>query len=168
MYKALAEPRLVRRRQLVRVSLTGLGPCALLATNALRGEPGASGENICDALRQIHAVRNRAGRFPVGNLRQGIRVRRPRRLEEFGRRVARWNALHTRLLLVDCSVGLCWRIHHQGCLRTPQGPVDRLAQLHGDIELDGVVAELNAGGLIPHDTVLRNLKLLTENVMPSF
>jgi hypothetical protein len=34
--------------------------------------------------------------------------------------------------------------------------------------LDGVVAELNAGGLIPHDTVLRNLKLLTENVMPSF
>ena len=51
---------------------------------------------------------------------------------------------------------------------TTEGLVDRFAQLREELGLDGVVAELNAGGMIPHDVVLRNIRLLTEKVMPSF
>ena len=51
---------------------------------------------------------------------------------------------------------------------TPEGLVDRFTKLREELGLDGVVAELNAGGLIPHDIVLRNIKMLTEKVMPAF
>ena len=37
-----------------------------------------------------------------------------------------------------------------------------------ELGLDGVVAEFNAGGMIPHDVVVRNIRLLTEKVMPAF
>ena len=37
-----------------------------------------------------------------------------------------------------------------------------------ELGLDGVVAELNAGGLIPEDRVARSLRVLTEQVMPAF
>ena len=51
---------------------------------------------------------------------------------------------------------------------TPAGLVDRFAELRAELGLDGVVAELNAGGLIPHDIILRNIRLLTEKVLPAF
>ena len=51
---------------------------------------------------------------------------------------------------------------------TPEGLVDRFSQLKEELGLDGVVAELNAGGLIPHDVVVRNLRLMCEKVMPEF
>lgn len=51
---------------------------------------------------------------------------------------------------------------------TTESLVDRFAQLREELGLDGVVAELNAGGMIPHDVVLRNIRLLTEKIMPSF
>ena len=51
---------------------------------------------------------------------------------------------------------------------TPPALVDRLTELQEELGLDGVVAELNAGGLIPHETVLRNIRLLTEKVVPAF
>ena len=49
---------------------------------------------------------------------------------------------------------------------TPEGLVDRFTQLKEVLGLDGVVGEFNAGGMIPHDTVLRNIRLLCEKVMP--
>ena len=51
---------------------------------------------------------------------------------------------------------------------TPAGLVDRFTELREELGLDGVVAELNAGGMIPHDVVMRNIRLLTEKVMPAF
>ena len=51
---------------------------------------------------------------------------------------------------------------------TPAGLVDRFTQLREELGLDGVVAEFNAGGLIPQDVVVRNIHLLTEKVMPAF
>ncbi len=51
---------------------------------------------------------------------------------------------------------------------TPEGLVDRFGQLREELGLDGVVAELNAGGLIPHDVILRNMRVLCEKVMPAF
>ena len=51
---------------------------------------------------------------------------------------------------------------------TPAGLVDRFTQLREELGLDGVVAEFNAGGLIPQDVVVRNIRLLTEKVIPAF
>ena len=36
------------------------------------------------------------------------------------------------------------------------------------LSLSGVVAELNAGELIPADKIARSLRLLCEKVMPAF
>ncbi len=46
--------------------------------------------------------------------------------------------------------------------------VDRFTQLKEELGLDGVVAELNAGGLIPEERVLRSLRIMAEKVMPAF
>ena len=51
---------------------------------------------------------------------------------------------------------------------TGEGLVDRLTQLKEELGLDGVVAELNAGGLIPEEAVTRSLKIMTQQVMPAF
>ena len=51
---------------------------------------------------------------------------------------------------------------------TAEGLVDRFTQLKEELGLDGVVAELNAGGLIPEERVLRSLRIMTEKVMPVF
>ena len=51
---------------------------------------------------------------------------------------------------------------------TAEGLVDRFTQLKEELGLDGVVAELNPGGLIPEERVLRSLKIVTEKVMPAF
>ena len=46
--------------------------------------------------------------------------------------------------------------------------VDRFSELEEELGLDGVVAELNAGGLIPEEAVTRSLRIMTQEVMPSF
>ena len=51
---------------------------------------------------------------------------------------------------------------------TGESLIDRFSQLKEQLGLDGVVAELNAGGLIPEDRVTRSLRVLTEQVMPTF
>ena len=51
---------------------------------------------------------------------------------------------------------------------TAEGLVERFSQLKEELGLDGVVAELNAGGLIPEERVLRSLRIVTDEVMPAF
>ena len=51
---------------------------------------------------------------------------------------------------------------------TGEGLIDRFSQLKEELGLDGVVAELNAGGLIPEEAVTRSLKIMTQQVMPAF
>jgi hypothetical protein len=46
--------------------------------------------------------------------------------------------------------------------------IDRFFRLKEELGLDGVVAELNAGGLIPEEAVTRSLKIMTQQVMPAF
>jgi hypothetical protein len=46
--------------------------------------------------------------------------------------------------------------------------IDRLSQLREELGLEGIVAELDAGGLIPAERVQRSLRLLTQEVMPAF
>lgn len=51
---------------------------------------------------------------------------------------------------------------------TPGRVVDRLTQLREKLGLNGILAELNPGSLIPHARVMTALRLLCEEVMPKF
>ncbi len=51
---------------------------------------------------------------------------------------------------------------------TPEEIVDKLKALQSEIGLSGILAELNCGGLIPHDKVINAMRLLCEEVMPQF
>jgi alkanesulfonate monooxygenase SsuD/methylene tetrahydromethanopterin reductase-like flavin-dependent oxidoreductase (luciferase family) len=45
--------------------------------------------------------------------------------------------------------------------------VERLAHLRDDLALDGLIAELNPGGLLAMDQMLRTLRILTHEVIPA-
>jgi alkanesulfonate monooxygenase SsuD/methylene tetrahydromethanopterin reductase-like flavin-dependent oxidoreductase (luciferase family) len=51
---------------------------------------------------------------------------------------------------------------------TPTMVVDRLQALRDELTLDGIAAELNSGSLIPHERVMKALRLFCEQVMPRF
>jgi hypothetical protein len=51
---------------------------------------------------------------------------------------------------------------------TPDIVTERLRMLQEEIGIDGILAELNCGGLIPHDRVMTALQLLCQEVMPRF
>ncbi|HVC55096.1 MAG TPA: LLM class flavin-dependent oxidoreductase [Stellaceae bacterium] len=51
---------------------------------------------------------------------------------------------------------------------TPDSVAARLKQLQHDIGFDGLLAEVNCGGIIPHERVLNALRLLCQEVMPRF
>jgi alkanesulfonate monooxygenase SsuD/methylene tetrahydromethanopterin reductase-like flavin-dependent oxidoreductase (luciferase family) len=51
-------------------------------------------------------------------------------------------------------------------LGTPEMVADRLAELRDQLGLSGILAELNYGGLVPHERVMRSLQLLCEQVQP--
>jgi alkanesulfonate monooxygenase SsuD/methylene tetrahydromethanopterin reductase-like flavin-dependent oxidoreductase (luciferase family) len=51
---------------------------------------------------------------------------------------------------------------------TPAMVVDRLSTISEELGLDGILAELNCGGRVPREGVLRSLQLLCEEVMPAF
>src|SRR5437867_5560112 len=51
---------------------------------------------------------------------------------------------------------------------TAAGLIARLARLRDALGLDGIMAELNPGGLIPPELETRSLQILTHEVMPAF
>ena len=51
---------------------------------------------------------------------------------------------------------------------TGESLIDRFGLLREELGLDGIVAELNAGGLVPEKAVTRSLRIITEQVMPAF
>jgi alkanesulfonate monooxygenase SsuD/methylene tetrahydromethanopterin reductase-like flavin-dependent oxidoreductase (luciferase family) len=51
---------------------------------------------------------------------------------------------------------------------TPERVAEQLHALQEELGLDGILAELNTGGLIPHDCVVNALRLLCQEVMPAF
>jgi alkanesulfonate monooxygenase SsuD/methylene tetrahydromethanopterin reductase-like flavin-dependent oxidoreductase (luciferase family) len=51
---------------------------------------------------------------------------------------------------------------------TPDSVAARLKELTHTIGLNGVLAELNCGGMLPDDKVMRSLKLMCEEVAPRF
>ena len=51
---------------------------------------------------------------------------------------------------------------------TPDQVVERLRALQHELGVDGILAELNCGGLIPHAQVMTAMHLLCREVMPKF
>ena len=51
---------------------------------------------------------------------------------------------------------------------SPAEVTRRLLALRDELGLDGILAEINCGSLIPHAQVMRALKLLCAEVMPAF
>jgi alkanesulfonate monooxygenase SsuD/methylene tetrahydromethanopterin reductase-like flavin-dependent oxidoreductase (luciferase family) len=51
---------------------------------------------------------------------------------------------------------------------TPDTVTQRLHALQDELGIDGILAELNCGGLIPHRQVMTALQLLCQEVMPRF
>ena len=51
---------------------------------------------------------------------------------------------------------------------SPDTIAEKLQSLQAEIALSGILAELNCGGLIPHDRVLTAMRLMCEAVKPRF
>ena len=51
---------------------------------------------------------------------------------------------------------------------TPEMVAERIDRLRHELGLNGILAELNCGSLIPHTNVMKSLQLLCEKVMPEF
>jgi alkanesulfonate monooxygenase SsuD/methylene tetrahydromethanopterin reductase-like flavin-dependent oxidoreductase (luciferase family) len=51
---------------------------------------------------------------------------------------------------------------------SPGRVADRLMQLKETLGLDGILAEMNCGTKIPHERVMKSLRLLCEGVKPAF
>lgn len=51
---------------------------------------------------------------------------------------------------------------------TPEMVAQQLRSLQDELGIDGILAELNCGGLIPHQRVMTALQLLCQEVMPRF
>jgi alkanesulfonate monooxygenase SsuD/methylene tetrahydromethanopterin reductase-like flavin-dependent oxidoreductase (luciferase family) len=51
---------------------------------------------------------------------------------------------------------------------TAAGLIDRLTRLEEELGLDGIVAELNPGGLLSIEQMQRSLRILTHEIMPAF
>jgi alkanesulfonate monooxygenase SsuD/methylene tetrahydromethanopterin reductase-like flavin-dependent oxidoreductase (luciferase family) len=56
----------------------------------------------------------------------------------------------------------------QVLIGTPETVTERLRDLQEELGVDGILAELNCGGLIPHQHVMTALRLLCEEVKPRF
>jgi alkanesulfonate monooxygenase SsuD/methylene tetrahydromethanopterin reductase-like flavin-dependent oxidoreductase (luciferase family) len=57
-------------------------------------------------------------------------------------------------------------LRNHALVGTPEAIAERLKTLRREIGLTGILAELNCGGLIPHQQVLTAMQLLCEDVKP--
>jgi alkanesulfonate monooxygenase SsuD/methylene tetrahydromethanopterin reductase-like flavin-dependent oxidoreductase (luciferase family) len=51
---------------------------------------------------------------------------------------------------------------------SPPSLIDRLQKLRDELQLTGIAAELNPGGLLPFEQEMRSLQMMTQQVMPAF
>ena len=51
---------------------------------------------------------------------------------------------------------------------TPDEVAERLRSLQDELGIDGILAEINCGGLVPHRQVMTALQLLCQEVKPRF
>jgi alkanesulfonate monooxygenase SsuD/methylene tetrahydromethanopterin reductase-like flavin-dependent oxidoreductase (luciferase family) len=59
-------------------------------------------------------------------------------------------------------------LHHKVMYGTPEEVVERIQRYQEELGISGLVLEMNYGGQIPNELVLRSIRQLTEKVMPQF
>ena len=59
-------------------------------------------------------------------------------------------------------------LRHKVMYGTPEEVVERIQGYREELGISGLVLEMNYGGQIPNELVLRSIRQLTENVMPHF
>jgi alkanesulfonate monooxygenase SsuD/methylene tetrahydromethanopterin reductase-like flavin-dependent oxidoreductase (luciferase family) len=59
-------------------------------------------------------------------------------------------------------------LRQKGIVGTPDTVAARIAELRETAGIDGISAEINIGSLLPHDQVMRSLRLYCQEVMPRF
>lgn len=59
-------------------------------------------------------------------------------------------------------------LHHRVAFGSPTQLIERFQQLNEVLGIDGIVGEMNAGGALSEDDVLRSLRLICDEVMPAF
>jgi len=64
------------------------------------------------------------------------------------------------------SIGYDEVLRDKVVVGTADAVAERLGALRAELGLDGILAELNCGRLIPHEQVMRSLRLLCQEVMP--
>jgi alkanesulfonate monooxygenase SsuD/methylene tetrahydromethanopterin reductase-like flavin-dependent oxidoreductase (luciferase family) len=114
-----------------------------LSDEAAREEPR---ESILHLLRSIG-----------GRLEASAKLHSAREIENRAERGAKMQSIDYEEVLRERMI-----------VGAPGRVIDRLAQLREELGLDGVLAELNPGSLIPHGRVMTALRLLCEEVMPRF
>ncbi|WP_421997218.1 LLM class flavin-dependent oxidoreductase [Reyranella sp.] len=114
----------------------------------------ASDERAREEPREsiMHLLRTIGGRLAESATASGARA-----LENRAERGARMQAIDYEEVLRERMI-----------VGTPDRVVGRLRELHDELGLDGILAELNPGSLIPHDRVMEALRLLCREVMPRF
>jgi alkanesulfonate monooxygenase SsuD/methylene tetrahydromethanopterin reductase-like flavin-dependent oxidoreductase (luciferase family) len=73
-----------------------------------------------------------------------------------------------RMRRVDQLRSMRYGLHNHALVGTAEAIAERLKTLRREIGLTGILAELNCGGLIPHQQVLTAMQLLCEDVKPRF
>jgi len=64
------------------------------------------------------------------------------------------------------SIGYDEVLRDKVIVGTPEAVAERLNGLKAELGLDGILAEMNCGRMIPHARVMRSLQLLCQEVMP--
>jgi len=64
------------------------------------------------------------------------------------------------------SIGYDEVLRDKVIVGTPEAVAERLNGLKAELGLDGILAELNCGRMIPHARVMRSLQLMCQAVMP--
>ena len=59
-------------------------------------------------------------------------------------------------------------LSRDGIVGPPDQVSEKLERLRQEIGLDGILAELNPGSLVPHALVMNALRLLCQEVVPRF
>jgi alkanesulfonate monooxygenase SsuD/methylene tetrahydromethanopterin reductase-like flavin-dependent oxidoreductase (luciferase family) len=100
----------------------------------------------------LHLLRSIGSRLSASASAQGARA-----IENRAERGAKMQSIsYEEVLKERMIVGTAGRV------------IERLAQLEEELGLDGILAELNPGSLIPNEQVMAALKLLCLEVMPRF
>ncbi|HKX09381.1 MAG TPA: LLM class flavin-dependent oxidoreductase [Stellaceae bacterium] len=150
-------------------SLSDLAPQVRSYREAYKaaGHPGA-GEVYLRVPVYVAATERQARDEPEQSVMQFFRYMSAQLADSVNRAGARTiedrTARAQRLQTIDYDEAL----REKMIVGTPDRVTDRLIALREEIGIDGVLAELNPGGLIPHDRVLTALRLLCQEVMPRF